>query len=165
MVLLLAGCGQAPITSGAPHKSGQSDVVDAAVDFFQDDDRVGSLYIRTQEAHLDLLRFFIEVPMIAQQDYRLDAVQFESMSDAIEPLIMLEPAHGTLTQDISFTRVDSMVRLSVPDTGRAGDGTVLFKFLAGKEVFDGNGLRLHAGLVFGAGDAVADLLIDRLGVN
>ena len=84
--------------------------------FLQDDDRVGSLYIRTQEAHGDLVRFLIKVPIIADQDYRLDAVEFEFMSDVIEPLIMLEPAHGTLTQDISFTRVDSMVRLSVPDT-------------------------------------------------
>ena len=72
---------------------------------------------------------------------------------------MLEPSSGALTQDIGFTRIDSMVRLSVPDLGQAGDGTVLFGFLAGREVFAGNGLRLHAELEFGAGDAVADLVI------
>ncbi len=99
---------------------GTPDRVNVAVDFFQDDDRLGSIYIRTQAANGDFVRFFIEVPIIADQDYRLDAVEFEFISDAIEPLIMLEPAHGTLTQDISFTRVDSMVRLSIPDTGRHG---------------------------------------------
>ena len=44
MVLLLAGCGQASITSGAPHTSGQSDVVDVAVDFFQDDDLIDPFF-------------------------------------------------------------------------------------------------------------------------
>ena len=160
MVLLLAGCGQGSITRSEPYTSGTPDVVDVAVDFFQDDDRVGSLYIRTQEAYGDLVRFLIEVPIIDDQDYRLDAVKFEFMSDAIQPLILLAPSGGTLTKDISFTRVDSIVRLSVPDTGRHGDGTVLFNFLAGKDVFEGNGLRLHAELEFGAGNAVADLLID-----
>ena len=160
LVLLLAGCGQASITSGAPYSSGTPDVVDVAVDFFQDDDRVGELYVNTRGANGDFVSFFIEVPVIGDQDYRLDSVEFEFMSDVIQPLIMLKPSGGTLTQDISFTRIDSMVRLSVPDTGRHGDGTVLFDFLAAKEVFEGNGLRLHAELGFGAGDAVADLLIE-----
>ncbi len=160
MVLVLAACGQASITSGAPYSSGTRDVVDVAVDFFQDHDRVGKLYIRTREAHGNLVRFLIEVPIVADSDYRLDTVDFEFMSDLIQPLIMLEPSGGTLTQDISFTRVGSMVRLSVPDTGQHGDGTVLFNFLAEKEVFAGHGLWLHAELGFGAGDAVADLLIE-----
>ena len=160
MVLLLAGCGQASITSGAPYSSGTPDVVDVAVDFFQDDDRVGELYVNTQGANGDFVSFFIEVPIIGEQDYRLDSVGFEFTSDVIQPLILLEPSSGMLIQDISFTRVDSMVRLSVPDTGRHGDGTVLFNFLAGKEVFKGNGLRLHAELGFRAGDAVANLIID-----
>lgn len=111
MVLLLAGCGQASITSGAPQSLRDSEAGEVVVDFFQNDDQVGKLYIRTQTAESDLVRFFIEVP------------------------------------------------LSVPDLGQAGDGTVLFGFLAGREVFAGNGLRLHAELEFGAGDAVADLVI------
>ena len=159
MVLLLAGCGQASITSGAPQSLRDSEAGEVVVDFFQNDDQVGKLYIRTQAAESDLVRFFIEVPHIGGQDYRLDAVKFEFVSDVIQPLIMLEPSSGALTQDIGFTRIDSMVRLSVPDLGQAGDGTVLFGFLAGREVFAGNGLRLHAELEFGAGDAVADLVI------
>ena len=160
LVLLSAGCGPATITSGAPYSSGTPDVVDVAVDFFQDDDRVGELYVNTRGANGDFVSFFIEVPVIGDQDYRFDSVEFEFMSDVIQPLIMLKPSGGTLTQDISFTRIDSMVQLSVPDTGRHGDGTVLFDFLAGKEVFDGNGLRSHAELGFGVGDAVANLLIE-----
>ena len=111
MVLLLAGCGQASITSGAPQSLRDSEAGEVVVDFFQNDDQVGKLYIRTQTAESDLVRFFLEVP------------------------------------------------LSVPDLGQADDGTVLFGFLAGREVFAGNGFRLHAELEFGAGDAVADLVI------
>ena len=159
IVMLLVGCSQASITSGAPHSSGTPDVVDIAVDFFQDNDLVGKLYIRTQGVHGDLVSFFIEVPVVGDEDYRLDGLEFEFMSDAIQPLIMLEPSSGALTEDISFTRVDSTVRLSVPDTGRAGNGTVLFNFLAGADVLGGDGLRLQAELEFGAGTAVADLLI------
>ena len=159
LVLLLAGCVQASITSGAPHTPGDSADGEVVVDFFQNEDQVGKLYVRTQTTESDLVRFFIEVPYIGVQDYRLDAVKFEFVSDVIQPLIMLEPSSGALTKDIGFTRIDSMVRLSVPDLGQAGDGTVLFEFLAGKEVFAGNGLRLHAELEFGAGDAVADLVI------
>ena len=111
MVLLLAGCGQASITSGAPQSLRDSEAGEVVVDFFQNDDQVGKLYIQTQTAESDLVRFFLEVP------------------------------------------------LSVPDLGQADDGTVLFGFLAGREVFAGNGFRLHAELEFGAGDAVADLVI------
>ena len=75
---------------------GTPDGVNVAVDFFQDDDRLGSIYIRTQEAHVDLVRFFIEVPIIDDQDYRLDAVKFEFMSDVIQPLIMLAPSGRTI---------------------------------------------------------------------
>ena len=50
LVLLSAGCGPATITSGAPYSSGTPDVVDVAVDFFQDDDRVGELYVNTRGA-------------------------------------------------------------------------------------------------------------------
>ncbi|PKB71254.1 MAG: hypothetical protein BZY87_06470 [SAR202 cluster bacterium Io17-Chloro-G6] len=160
LVLLLAGCGQASIKSGTPHTSGDSEFGAVAVDFFQDNNHVGKMYIRTQPAIGNFVSFFIEVPYIGDQDYRLDSVEFEFLSDVIQPLIMLEPSQGALTEDISFTRVNSMVRLSIPDTGQAGNGTVLFDFLGGKEVFDGNGLRLHAELGFGAGDAVADLRIE-----
>ena len=160
MVLLLAGCGQASITSSAPQTSADSQYGEVVVDFFQNDDQVGKLYVRTQAVIGDFVLFLIEVPIIDDPDYRLDSVEFEFRSEVIQPLIMVEPSGGTLTQGISFTRVDSMVRLSVPDTGRHGDGTVLFKFLAGKEIFDGNKLQLHAELGFGSGDAVADLLIE-----
>ena len=158
LVLLLTGCGQSSITTGAPHSSGTPDVADVAVDFFQDEDRTGSVYVRSQMPKGDLIRFFIEVPYTGP-GYRLDAVDFEFRSDAIQPLIMLEPAPGTLTQNISFSRVDSVVHLSVLDTGQAGNGTVLFNFVAQKNVFQGNGLQLHAELEFGAGHAVADLTI------
>ena len=77
MVLVLAACGQASITSGAPHTSMTPDVVDVEVDFFQDDDRVGSLYIRTEVTQGDLVHILIEVPIIAEEDYRLNAVVFE----------------------------------------------------------------------------------------
>ena len=52
-----------------------------------------------------------------------------------------------------------MVHLSVSDTGQAGDGTVIFNFVAEEGVFQGNGLQLHAEFEFKAGHAVADLTI------
>ena len=53
LVLLLTGCSRSAITSGAPHSSGTPDVADVAVDFFQDGERVGSVYVRTQGSEGD----------------------------------------------------------------------------------------------------------------
>ena len=157
--VLLAGCDKTSVRSGTPYPSGTPDVADIAVDFFQEEKPIGKLYINTRGISGDFVRFLIQVPIIDAEDYRLDSVMFEFMSDEIQPVIMLEPATGTLTQNISFIRVGSVVWLTVPDTGRHGDGTILFSFLAEKQVFKGDGLRLHAELEFGAGDAGADLLI------
>ena len=157
MVLLLAACGQSAVTAGEVRSDTPGE---AAVDFFQDGDRVGHLFARVQSTEkTDLVRFFVEVPIVADEDYRLDSLTLEFVSDAIQPLIMLEPSNGSLTQDIDFFRVDSAVRLAVPDTGHAGDGTVLFNFLANTEAFGENGLRLHAKLKFGAGEGEAALVI------
>ena len=70
-------------SAGAPQSLRDSEAGEVVVDFFQNDDQVGKLYIRTQTAESDLVRFFIEVPHIGGQDYRLDAVKFEFVSDVI----------------------------------------------------------------------------------
>ena len=62
MVLLLAGCGQAAITSSAPQTSADSQYGEVVVDFFQNDDKVGKLYVRTQAVIGDFVLFLIEVP-------------------------------------------------------------------------------------------------------
>ena len=109
MVVLLVACGQGSNTRATPRTSSDLQSGEVAVDFFQNDDRVGELYVRTQPVIGDLVSFFIEVPYIGE-GYRLDAAKFEFRSDVVQPLIMLEPSGGTLTQDISFMRFTSLTR-------------------------------------------------------
>ena len=161
VMLLLAACGSAPITAGPPHTPGSPGITnggDVSLDFLQNGERIGGLNVRAGSGDRELVRFFVELPF-AGQDYRLDSITLELTGEGVQPLIMLEPSQGTLTENISFSRVDSTVRLVVPDTDRHGDGTILFNLLASRDAFGTNGIRLHADLRFGAGDAEADLVI------
>ena len=82
MVVLLVACGQGSNTRATPRTSSDLQSGEVAVDFFQNDDRVGELYVRTQPVIGDLVSFFIEVPYIGE-GYRLDAAKFEFRSDVL----------------------------------------------------------------------------------
>ena len=46
VVLLLTGCGQASITTSVPRTSADLQYGEVVVDFYQNDDQVGQLYVR-----------------------------------------------------------------------------------------------------------------------
>lgn len=162
LVLLLAACGSSPITTSEPQTSANTEGVepgDLSVDFVQDGERIGSLFVRANSTAPDLVPFLIEMPYIGE-GYRLDAITLDFTGEGVMPLIMLEPAPGTLTENVTFSRIDSTVRLAIPDTGKHGDGTILLNMLASRAAFGASGIRLHANLAFGSGDAVADVVIE-----
>ena len=163
LLLLTAGCAQAPIRPGEPYNPGGSQATaptEIAVDLFQDGDvLVGTMYARVDSpSPAGYVRFLVEFPYIGQ-DYRLDSLRLELISEAVQPTIMMEPSTGGLMDDINFSRSNSTVQLHIPDTGRHGDGTILLKFVAERQAFGEDGLRLHAELGLGRGDAEADLII------
>ena len=162
IVLLTVACSSAPVTAGPPHTPGVAGVTDPAevtVDLFQSDQLVGRINVRSTAGGGDFVRLLVQMPIVPDQDYRLDSLMFEFRTDVIQPQILLQPANGTLTEEISFRRIDSAVRFVVPDTGAHGDGTVLFEFLVGRDAFGSSGLRLHVELQLNAGDAETDLVI------
>ena len=164
LLLLTAGCAQAPIRAGEPYNPGGSPATaptEIAVDLFQDGDvLVGTMYARVDTPSPDgYVQFLVEFPIFPHQDYRLDSLTLELISEAVQPTIMMEPSTGDLMDDIGFSRSNSTVRLHIPDTGRHGDGTILLKFVAERQAFGVHGLRLHAELGLSRGDAEDDLII------
>jgi hypothetical protein len=153
--LLLAACGQSPIV---PSSATIDDGV-ISVDFLQDDEIVGRLYVRAQPILGDYVPFLIEIPYVGSGDYRLDSLQLDFITDVIDPTIMLEPPTQTPIYVVSGPAGGSVVHLTIEDTGLAGNSTILLEFLAAKEVFSGEGLRLHAELGLASGDAIADVPI------
>lgn len=163
ILLFAAACSSSAIIAGPPHTPGAADVTnpgEVTVDFFQTNELVGRINVRSSSGVGEYVHITIEVPIVPDQDYRLDSATFEFRSDVIEPLIMLAPGGRALTEGIIFSRIEpGTVRLEVPDTGAHGDGTMRFEFLAGRDAIGSDGMRLHASLQFGAGDAQIDMLI------
>jgi len=159
LALVMAGCGQASLTVVVPAPSGEPG--DISVDF-QDDDgnTAGRLFVRTGNSNPDgFVPFFVEIPFIPDQDYRLNSILLEFVSEAIQPSILLEPEGALFGRGIEFTRSGTTVQLHIPETGRHGDGTILIRFLAENTTFGQGGLRLNARLKFGQGIGEASLAI------
>ncbi|MDA1035421.1 MAG: hypothetical protein O3B65_00900 [Chloroflexi bacterium] len=162
ILLLLASCGTTSVAVGAPHTPGELEITEPSqvtVDFFQDNQRIGGINLRAGSGEGDHVPFFVELPLVPDQDYRLDSLTLEFVGDGVKPLIMLAPSPGTLAESISFSRVESAVLLQVADTGIYGDSTIRFEMLASREAFGGDGIRLHANLRFGRGEVEADLVL------
>ncbi len=159
--LVIAGCGQASLIALAPATSGEPG--DVSVDF-QDDDgnAAGRLFVRTGNSNPDgYVPFFVEFPIIGDQDYRLNSILLEFVSEGIQPSILLEPSGGLFGRGIEFSRSGpNVVQLHITDTGRQGDGTILVRFLAENTTFGQGGLRLNARLKFGKGIGEASLTIN-----
>jgi len=159
LALFMAGCGKASLTVVVPATPGEPG--DISVDF-QDDDgnTAGRLFVRTGNSNPDgFVPFFVEMPFIPDQDYRLNSILLEFVSEAIQPSILLEPEGALFGRGIEFTRSGTTVQLHIPDTGRHGDGTILIRFLAENTTFGEGGLRLNARLKFGKGIGEASLTI------
>ena len=149
--LVMAGCGQASLTALAPASGGPGDI---SVDFQGDDgSTAGRLFVRTGNSNPDgYVPFFVEFPIIGDQDYRLNSILLEFVSEAIQPSILLEPSGGLFGRGIEFSGSGpNVVRLHIPDTGRKGDGTILVRCLAENTAFGEVGLGLKARLKFGHG--------------
>ena len=156
LVLLLTACSQPPVSAGEVRSDAAGET---AVDFFQEGERIGGLFVRAGSARNGFVSFLVEMSY-AGSDYRLDSLTLEFRSEAPAPTIMLEASSGSLTENISFHRLDGdHTRLAIPDTGQSGDGTVLLEFMASADAFGANGQRLHAELGFGVGDAATSLVI------
>ena len=90
--LVMAGCGQASLTVVVPATSGEpgGDSVDS-----QDGDgnTAGRLFVRTGNSNPDgYVPFFVEIPIVPDQDYRLNSILLEFVSEAVQPSILLEPS-------------------------------------------------------------------------
>jgi len=160
LALLLVGCGQAALTAQPPATSGLEGNV--SVDFLGDNGGiVGRVFVRAGKSNPDgYIPFFVEVPIIPDQDYRLNSIALEFVSETIEPSILLEPSGDLLGRGIEFSTSGSTVRLLMPDTGRHSDGTILVRFLAVNTTFGERGLQLTTKLKFGKGIGEARLTIN-----
>ena len=112
-LLLLAACSNGTVTRGGPNSDTPGEV---AVDFFQDGESVGSLFVRAGAAQNNLVPFFVEIPYV-DHDHRLKSLTLEFRSDAVAPAISLQASSGSLTENIAFTRdfdgPDAIVRPAI----------------------------------------------------
>ena len=148
LMIVATGYGQTSLATGALYGPAGSGLV--SIDFLQEGIPVGHLNVASSSISTDAhVRFFVEIPIVPVQDYRLDSFDLEFVSDALQPSIMLEPSGDLLGHGIEYTNSGSTVRLHVPATRSLGDGTILVRFLADKMAFGDHGLHLNAKLTSG----------------
>jgi hypothetical protein len=155
---MMAACGQSTLTTVVPESSREQGDATA---YFQDGNGniVGEVFVRSGSSAPDgYVPFLVEIPIVPDQDYRLNSFTLEFTSEMDLPSIFAEPS-GDLLNGMEFSRTGRVVRLSVPNAGSRGESTVLVRFLAEKTAFSGGGLQLNATLKLKKGTGEASLMI------